>query len=944
MDGYLWIGAQSGLFRFDGVSFRKFDFSTASPYPAGPVMGLRADAAGGLWVLLQLPGLLRFQNGIFEIPMPGAGLLDGARALGKGVRGEVLVDRPGNPLRYRGGRLQPILPGAGGDGISIIETADGVVWIGTPTSGLEMLRNGKSTPVPGLPDSKVNCLEASPQGDLWIGTDNGLAHWDGARIAPRDVPAALAHGHILSLAHDSDSNLWVGTLEGLARIDRSGNLAFEPKSGRARPVNAIFEDRERNLWVGRQDGLEQYRDTAFLAYEPATKDVAGNDGPLYAEPGGRIWYGPSSGGLEWIRGNTRGRVPEFGNDVVYSLAGAAGEVWAGTRQSGLLRVRADGSSYSVRAYTAADGLAEGPVVALCRERNGVVWAGTLNGGVSEVRDDRIATYTTANGLAANTVTAIAATLDGKLWIATANGIQTLEKGAWQAPPNQDELPPGRINSLLWDTAGVLWVATDSGLAFAKADRIAAVRNAPADLQGPILGLADDGRGYLWIVTDSHVLRTARAALLGGGGAAPQPREFDTADGLPSTEGVRRDHSVLQDSFERIWMSLNGGLCVTDPGRVSDTSAPAILHIEGVAVDGERLASWNGLRISSGRRRVAFDFIALSLAGPERVRYRYRLDPLDGQWTEPSAVRQAVYANLGPGKYRFRLMASNSDGVFNSAESAVGVEVVPQFWQRWWFQLAACLAAVLAVFAIYRLRLRRLAAELNMRFEERLAERTRLAQELHDTLLQGFLSISMQLHVAANAVSADSKAKPLLTRVLQLMQQVIDEGRNTVRGLRTEPQEAPSLKDAFSQIPAEVTPDEGLEQAEFRVVVEGDPRPLHPLLRDEVYRIGREAALNAFRHAEASHIEVEVRYSPHQFELFVRDDGTGIDAHILQFGREKHWGLTGMRERAERIGARLHVMTRESAGTEIQLAVPAHLAFQDERPRKRTWFVRRQRPR
>lgn len=940
-DGYLWIGAERGLFRFDGVAFRKFDFSTSSPYPAGPILALRTDTRGGLWVLLESPGLLRLYNGVFEVPKPDAVLATGALGLGRGASGEVLIVRPRDLLRERDGHLQSIPAAGGGDGTSIAETADGTVWIGTPSIGVTVRRNGQSARLSGLPDTKVNCIEALPQGELWIGTDNGLAHWNGARIVPRDVPPALTHIQILSLARDSDSNVWVGTPQGLARLDRFGNLAMEPSGGRVRPVYAIFEDRERNLWVGRQDGLEQYRDTAFFAYQPASRDSAGNAGPLYADPSGRIWYGPSSGGLEWIQGSARGRVAEFGDDVIYALAGGAGEVWAGTRQSGLLRVLQQGNGYSVRAFSAADGLAKGPVVALCRQRDGTVWAGTLNGGLSRIRHDRVVSYTTASGLTSNSVTAIAEANDGTLWIATASGIQTIANDAFGSRPNQDELPPGRINSLVWDSAGMLWVATDSGLAFANANRIAAIRNPPADLQAPILGLADDDRGYLWIVTDSRVIRVARETLLGDANTAPPPRAFDTADGLPSTEGVRRDRPVLQDSSRRIWVSLGGGLSVIDPARAAYTSAPAILHIEGVSVDGERLASWNALRLASGHRRVAFDFIALSLASPEKVRYRYRLDPLDSQWTEPSAVRQAVYANVGPGKYRFRLMASSSDGVFSTAETTVSLEVVPRFWQLLWFQLAIGLAAVLAAFAIYRLRLRRMAAELNMRFEERLAERTRLAQELHDTLLQGFLSISIQVQVAAGAVPAESKAKPILTRVVELMQQVIDEGRNTVRGLRTEPQEVLPLQDALSRVPGEVTPfNEHRRNADFHVVVEGDPRPLHPLLRDEVYRIGREAILNAFRHSEASHIEVEIRYSPHHFQLFVRDDGTGIDSHTLHFGREKHWGLPGMRERAERIGATLHVMSRDSAGTEIHLDVPSHVAFRDERPKGRTWFMHR----
>src|SRR5262249_53459516 len=258
------------------------------------------------------------------------------------------------------------------------------------------------------------------------------------------------------------------------------------------------------------------------------------------------------------------------------------------------------------------------------------------------------------------------------------------------------------------------------------------------------------------------------------------------------------------------------------------------------------------------------------------------------------------------------------------ETSIAFEVEPQLWQTWWFRVGCVLVAAALMLCLYRLRLRHLTRQLNLRFDERLAERTRIAQELHDTLLQGVLSASMQLHVADDRLPANSPVKPLLTRVLEVMTDVIDDGRNTLRGLRSSEQEVRDLAQAFSQIPGEL----GLQQQiGYRVVVEGQTRPLHPVIRDDVHRIGREALVNSFRHAQASSIQVEIEYGTKQLRVLIHDNGIGIDPQFLRSGREGHWGLSGMRERAERIGARLSVWSRPGSGTQLELSVPASIAFE-----------------
>jgi signal transduction histidine kinase len=251
------------------------------------------------------------------------------------------------------------------------------------------------------------------------------------------------------------------------------------------------------------------------------------------------------------------------------------------------------------------------------------------------------------------------------------------------------------------------------------------------------------------------------------------------------------------------------------------------------------------------------------------------------------------------------------------------EGAPPFWGTLWFRLGSLLVAIAAMLALYRIRMRQVARQLNLRFEERLAERTRIAQELHDTLLQGFVSASMQLHVATERLPPDSPHRAPLDRVQDLMRTVIDEGRNAVRGLRSTNRAADDLEHAFSGIEQEFA-EQG--PAGYKVIVEGQARPVHPVIRDEVYRIGREAVVNAFRHSGAKRIEVELEYAPSRLRVLVRDDGRGIDAEVLRSGRDGHWGLSGMRERAERIGARLKVWSRDEAGTEVEMSIPGNIAF------------------
>jgi signal transduction histidine kinase len=363
----------------------------------------------------------------------------------------------------------------------------------------------------------------------------------------------------------------------------------------------------------------------------------------------------------------------------------------------------------------------------------------------------------------------------------------------------------------------------------------------------------------------------------------------------------------------------------------------LVAIRSIGSGQERYPASDGVKFSAGTKSIEIDYTALSLSVPERVQFRYRLEGVDSVWQEVSTRREAIYSNLGPGHYSFRVIACNNDGVWNEEGASLEFDIAPTFYQTKWFVLLCVAVAAFLLWAAYQWRVQLVAARLQMQFQERLSERTRIAQDLHDTLLQGLLSASMQLHVADDRLSSDSPAKPLVSRVLELMRQVVEEGRNAIQGLRSPGSDLRDLEQVFSRIKEELAL---FDTVEFKVVVEGVSRPLHPVIRDEAYRIGREALTNAFRHSQASRIEVQIEYTGKSLRILVQDNGGGIDPGVLRSGREGHWGLSGMRERAEEIGGKLRVLSRVGAGTEIELSIPSHVAFgSDNSGRKLRWLTK-----
>ena len=936
-DGYLWIATDTGLIRFDGFSFHAIPLSPHSSALNTPILGLATDVHGRLLVRLQGTGLLRQRNRSFESVATGT-TPEGSQvtAMWRDENGQVLIsDLVWGTVRIGNDRAEEIaypkvLPGAPVV-ISLASTPDGRIWLGTLNSGLFVLDKGRATSVgAGLPNRKINCLLPVSNDEIWVGTDDGLLRWKGDSFLQVDLPKSLTNLQVLTLLRDRDGNVWVGTAQGLLRVNTRGATQVEGNDLRGDAgINALFEDREGNIWAGGARGVERIRDSAFVTYSTSSGLATDRNGPVYTDPQNRTWFAPVDGGLYWSRDGVAHAVQGSGleKDVIYSIAGQKGDIWVGRQHGGLTRLRFESGQLQPETLTERNGLAQNSVYAVYESPAGTVWAGTINGGVSRLKDGQILNFTTAAGLSSNTVYSILESRDGAVWVATPNGLNSWLAGVWKTYSAKDGLPSDNVNCLLEDSAGVLWVGTSNGLASLTSGGVRDLIEAPDALHKQIFGLAEDKDGWLWVATSNRVLRV-RLKGLAGTLQDGDVREYGLADGLRSTEAERRNRSLVADSLGRIWFSTSRGISVVDPSHLTGDSPPAIAHLEAISADGRPVDLENSVRIPPAYKRIIFRYVGLSLAVPERIRYRYFLDGFDRNWSEPTTSREAAYTNLSAGSYRFRVMASNSDGIWNGTESETLFEVEPALWQTWWFRLAGLLSLTFLGRLAYRYRVRQVTSRLDMQFQERFSERTRIAGELHDTLLQSVQGLILHFQRARNLLPENpAEAVQRLDGALERAEQAIVEGRNTIHDLRSSAVIDSDLARALTALGQELGPIDGARSAGLKIVVEGAVKPLQPVIRDEIYRIVREALRNAFRHSDAQHIEAEIVYEEKLFHIRIRDDGKGIDATILEHGEPSgHWGLVGMRERATRLGGRLDVWSEHKAGTEVELTVPGAIAY------------------
>jgi ligand-binding sensor domain-containing protein/signal transduction histidine kinase len=942
-DGYLWLGTERGLVRFDGSEFTLISTPLPGNRPIGAVRGLVADKAGNLWIRLDGPRVLRYRDGIFEDAVARFELSDVAfTAMSLGAGNDMRLWGPqSQTLRFRNGQFERVITKGviGGIVMSMLALPNNIYWFGTRDTGLFKLEDGLFHRV--LPDSasgSINALAPSDHGGVWIGSETGLHLWEKDASVPLKLPQRLRGAQVFSLIWDRSHNLWVGSEAGLYRIDPASKTVtgyyHHPDETR---ITAIFEDSQGSLWFAGSQGIERWRDGMFTSFVSPQIPAHEVGGPIFVDEAGRTWFAPLSGGLYCLeKGNVRRiAVPGLDNDVIYSIDGSKDELWLGRERGGLTEFTRRDDKWIARTFTRKDGLGQNSVYTVKRTRDGSVWAGTISGGVSVLRHGEFKTYDANNGLDSNAVFCSLEASDGKMWFASPSGLVSFDGVRWTTHGSTDIEPIPNVRTLFEDAGHVLWIGTAHGLTRFAEGRIRAPHNLPQLLREEVVSIGQDSQGFLWIVTARHVLQVDRTKLLSETLKDGDVLSYGVDDGLIEMEGVRRDRSLVSDSSGRIWISLPHSLAVADVKAARGYRTPVHVRIDSVSLEDAVSRPNQVLDLPHEIRSITFRYSGMNLSLQQHTRFRYLLDGLDRTWSTDASSRQVIYTHLSPGNYTFRIIASNAFGAWNSLETDVPFKIRPALWQTWHFRVLCILTATFAAVALYRMRLMQVTEQLNKRFQDRLAERTRIAQDLHDTLLQGVISASMQLDVAQDRVPEDSPARPMLRRVLQLMRQVTEEGRQALRGLRTN-DNGINLRALFEGLGKE---SNQASATQFTVQVVGHVRALQSPLLDEVYRIGREAYLNAAAHAQASRIEMILDYGIRTFRLVVKDDGRGIDTETLRNGRMGHWGLAGMRERAKAIGSVLKIRTRVPGGTHVELIVPAGIGYTRASSRQVRWHRR-----
>jgi signal transduction histidine kinase len=455
---------------------------------------------------------------------------------------------------------------------------------------------------------------------------------------------------------------------------------------------------------------------------------------------------------------------------------------------------------------------------------------------------------------------------------------------------------------------------------------------------------EDNDHNLWLETPCGVLRISRSnmdAWVASPATTVKATVFDVSDGVPShrnTTGYAKP--VVTGSDGKIWFIGLDGVSVVDPHHLAFNKLPPPVHIEQVTADDKTYDATNGLRLPPHVRYLSIDYTALSLVAPEKVRFRYKLEGEDKDWREVVNDRQVQYTNLAPKHYRFRVLACNNSAVWNEQGASLEFVIPPAWYQTNWFYALCAATFLLMLWGLYHLRVLQLQREFNAALEARVGERTRVARELHDTLLQSFHGLLLRFQTVFQLLpERPIEAKERLGSAIDQAAEAITEGRDAVQGLRDSVVQKNDLALAISTLGEELVTASTNHRPAFGVAVEGDSRDLHPIIRDEIYKVAAEALRNTFRHAGAKHVEVEIRYDNDRFRLRVRDDGKGIDTKVLAGdGREGHYGMHGMRERTEVIGGKLEIWSQLNAGTEVELTIPANLAYAGSR--RLAWLTQR----
>lgn len=945
-DGFLWIATEGGLVRFDGEQFSVLARTNTPQLPSDLIDDLMLDDAGSMWISTS-GGLARLHDGLVDRFGPKQGIpstqvwrtFEGA--------GSVWVLTAAGLFRVEGAHAERVRLDADlTENSRMLAAPDGSLWLGTGEGLMRSTRGGtfgtvgasgevialardgqdtvwaalragvgstlercsaqacESVPVPG--GAAVNALAADRSARVWVGTDAGLFAAQGDKLE-----AVGKAGRVTFLFCDREGMLWAGTGQGLMRAAGGGDPELLRSSD---TYLAAAEDREGDLWLGTEaGGLAVLRDRKFSTL--TAQQGLSNEYvlALAQNAAGDVFAGTKGGGLYvWHAGAFRpaAAAQKLASNVVLAVTTAkTGDVWIGT-PDGLSLIR----NGQLRTFTTADGLADDFVRSLYVSPDDALWIGTRH-GISRYADGNFTSWSALDGLGSDLVGAMTEDRDGTLWIGTLGGLSQFRDGKFTNFTVKDGLSSNVVTSLHVDSDGALWVGTnDEGLNRLRDGKIAAVRL--PGLPARVIGILEDGAGYLWISSNTGVYRVKLDGLnqLVNGGSAPEVMRFGVADGMRISECSSGGHPAalaLQDG--ELWFATLKGIARVDPAEMPVNHVPPRVAIESVQVDDVAQNGVTRLTVPPGHSHYEFDYAGLSFVAPQKVEYRYQLEGFDRGWVDAGTRRVAYYTNLPHGRYAFRVMARNNDGVWSDAAATAQIVVQPHVWQTLWFRLLLALALIGLGYAAWRRRLR----GVERQYEAVLAERTRIAREIHDTLAQGFVAVSVQLELVARLMQTSvAAAKAQLDQTRALVRSSIEDARLSIWELRSQAADQEDLAPRLLKMTEEVIARAGVP-VKAQIQVTGTYHPLDSEVEREVLRIGREAVVNAVRHANPKNILLRLGYQEERFVLELRDDGKGFAGQPAD-GTTGHYGITGMWERAHAINGELIVDSAEGEGTIVKL--------------------------
>ncbi len=920
-DGYLWIGTSGGLARFDGVRFVVYARFNTSAMTGDDISALAVARDGSLWAATDGGGLLHYQDGHFRSFGPSQGLANEfVRAVHEDHRGNVWAATNRGLFRSTGEKFERLDEGLHLPNIAffgLYERPDGRVFAGGP-AGLFSIENGELRPYGQASEMEVYSIGAARDGSLWLSTTHGL------RItgnAAQDSKSPYTKSMINASMEDKAGDMWLGTEgDGLYRIRDGRKTAFRaPASLPNNNVLAVVEDREQNIWVGTADGLVRMSspDVGLLNSRDGLSDD--NVSTIYCDHHGSLWLTTVTGGV-FRYGNGRIEAVRFPPPaknlrIRGSYEDRTGAFWFGTNNQGVVRV-ANGKTSR---FTMSEGLRNNGIQAFFEDRGGGLWIGTTS-GLSRWDGSKFTNYYLEDGLSYGWVRAIVEDQHGDMLVGTERGLNRFHNGKFVPDPAFAELSRDRIWSILPDRQDrdTLWIATRGGglvrVRNGKVSRITTQEGLPGN---SIFQLIGDDAGRLWM---SGPLGISSASFADLNSAADSRLSsiavfsYGTGDGLDSTQingGIQPAGCIGPDG--EVWFPSAKGAIHFKPNHYRSERHPPV-RMESVLIDDQIVASTGDVVIGPGRRRVEIDFTACSLRAPERVAFQYKLDGFDAQWSAASRRRAADYYNLPPGRYRFRVIAHNGSLEGSSSEAGVFLVVQPYFYQTGWFYALALAAAGACVGGVLLLHER----QARDRYNLRLAERARIAREMHDTVVQGCVGVSTLIEAAVGCASSDqAQMLECLDNARIHLRLTLDEARQALSDLRHDSFDN-GLAGALSELTRAVSGEKGIP---VTLEVAGSAEPLADSVNRTLLLVTREAIRNAVVHGAPNAIGVRLSFEPSAIRLDIQDNGCGFEPDPAPLAASGHFGILGMRERMEQIWGSLEVASSPGNGTTITAHLP-----------------------